>query len=69
MEIGGITIVHRGGVVDQSYLEATGASLTLGDLITVSPDVVETMLSAALSMGTELIRQVAMRPNPQLNRT
>jgi hypothetical protein len=52
-------IVHKGGVVDQAYLEATGAGLALGDLITVSPGEVETMLSAALCMGTELIRQVA----------
>jgi hypothetical protein len=52
-------IVHKGGVVDQAYLEATGASLALGDLITVSPGEVETMLSGALCMGTELIRQVA----------
>lgn len=52
-------IVHKGGVVDQAYLEATGASLALGDVITVSPDEVESMLEAALVMGTELIRQVA----------
>lgn len=52
-------IVHRGGVVDQAYLEATGANLALGDVLTVSPDEVETMLEAALDMGTELIRQVA----------
>ena len=52
-------IVHKGGVVDQAYLDATGARLILGDLITVSPDEVEIMLNAALCMGTELIRQVA----------
>jgi hypothetical protein len=52
-------IVHKGGVVDQPYLAATGANLTLGDSLTVGPDEVEAKLEAALCMGTELIRQVA----------
>jgi hypothetical protein len=52
-------IVHRGGVVDQAYLEVTGAGLSIGDILTVSPAIIETMLDAALRMGTELIREVA----------
>lgn len=52
-------IVHKSGVVDHAYLEATGSSLKIGDLILVSPDEVETKLNASLRIGTALISQVA----------
>lgn len=52
-------IVHKRGIVDQAYLDATGDTLTLGSQLWVTPSDVEDTLDAALTMGTELIRQVA----------
>jgi hypothetical protein len=52
-------IVHRRGVVDQQYLDATGDGLAIGDDLWVEPSDVEDLLETTLNVGTELVRQVA----------
>jgi len=52
-------IVHKRGVVDQAYLEATGDNLAVGDDLWVAPAEVEDLLETALKAGGEIVRQVA----------
>jgi hypothetical protein len=52
-------IVHRRGVVDREYLEATGTALSLGDDLWVTPDEVEAYIEATQTAGRELLREVA----------
>ena len=47
-------IVHRRGVVDQAYLDATGETFTIGTHLTVTPDDFEKALSVVVSAGTAL---------------
>jgi hypothetical protein len=52
-------IVHRRGIVDDAYLQATGASLRLGETLWITPSEVEESIEIALALGTELLSQVA----------
>jgi hypothetical protein len=52
-------IVHKRGVVDQAYLDATGDNLAVGDDLWVAPSEVEDLLETALTAGGEIVRQVA----------
>lgn len=52
-------IVHRRGVVDREYLDATGHALLLGDDLWVTPDEVEAYIEATQTAGRELLREVA----------
>lgn len=51
-------IVHRRGIVDQEYREATGHDLSLGESLWVTPAEVEDAIDASLSLGKALIREV-----------
>lgn len=52
-------IVHKRGVVDQQYLQATGETRAIGEDIWVAPNDVEEILEVTLAIGTEIVRQVA----------
>ncbi|MFZ2406528.1 MAG: hypothetical protein WAW41_15450 [Methylobacter sp.] len=52
-------IVHKRGIVDQQYLDATGDKLAIGDILWVAPREVEDLLETTLKIGTEVVRQVA----------
>lgn len=52
-------IVHRRGIVDQEYREATGHDASLGESLWFSPAEVEDAMDASLSLGKALIREVA----------
>ena len=52
-------IVHKRGIVDQQYLDATGDKLVVGDTIWVEPGEVEDLLETTLKVGLEIVRQVA----------
>jgi hypothetical protein len=52
-------IVHRRGVVDREYLDATGHALSLGDDLWVTPDEVEAYVEVTQAAGRELLREVA----------
>jgi hypothetical protein len=49
-------IVHRRGVVDQAYIDATGAAHAVGNHLVVSPEDFEAALGVVISSGTELTR-------------
>ena len=48
-------IVHRRGVIDSRYLEATGEQLPIGSRLSVSPSQLESQLEAVVSTGTALL--------------
>jgi hypothetical protein len=48
-------IVHRRGVIDFRYLEATGEQLPTGSRLSVSPSQLESQLAAVVSAGTALL--------------
>lgn len=52
-------IVHKRGVVDQQYLQATGETRAIGEDIWVTPNEVEEVLEVTLAIGAEIVRQVA----------
>lgn len=52
-------IVHRRGIVDEAYIEATGTSLKVGDVLWSAPAEVEEAIEAAMTLGAELLEQVA----------
>jgi hypothetical protein len=51
-------IVHRRGVIDQDYLDATGETLEIGTRLVVTPLAFETALSVVVSAGTEVARSL-----------
>ena len=51
-------IVHRRCVVDQSFIEATGTPLSVGELLWVSPADVEEALDSVLLLGKALVGEV-----------
>jgi hypothetical protein len=51
-------IVHRRGVMDQDYLDATGESLAIGTRLVVSPRAFETSLGVVVSAGTAVARSL-----------
>jgi hypothetical protein len=55
-------IVHRRGVIDQSYLGATGEPFAIGTRLVVSPGAFETALSVVVSSGTAVARCLAPDP-------
>ena len=52
-------IVHQRGVVDKAYIQATGSSLQIGEVLWVSPAEVEAAIEVATALGAELLAQVA----------
>ncbi|MDO9064089.1 MAG: hypothetical protein Q7U25_02630 [Sulfuricella sp.] len=52
-------IVHKRGIVDLQYQDATGDNLAIGDDLWVAPREVEDLLETTLKVGTEVVRQVA----------
>ncbi len=62
-------IVHRRGIVDEEYLRKTGAKLSVGDQLIVSPTEFEELLLHALSIGSEFLAGLAslVFPNPSIN--
>jgi hypothetical protein len=52
-------IVHRRGVADEAYIDATGSSLQIGDPLWVAPAEVEDAIEAAMALGAELLAQIA----------
>jgi hypothetical protein len=62
-------IVHRRGIVDEEYLRKTGAKLSVGDQLIVSPTEFEELLLHALSIGSEFLAGLAslVLPNPSIN--
>ena len=52
-------IVHRRGIVDEEYLRKTGAKLSVGDQLIVSPTEFEELLLHALSIGSEFLAGLA----------
>ncbi len=57
-------IVHRRGIVDEEYLRKTGAKLSVGDQLTVSPTEFEELLLHALSIGSEFLAGLASLVSP-----
>ncbi|NOT19474.1 MAG: hypothetical protein HOP24_04250 [Sideroxydans sp.] len=62
-------IVHRRGIVDEEYLRKTGAKLSVGDQLVVSPDAFEELLLHALSIGSEFLAGLVslVMSNPSIN--
>lgn len=57
-------IVHRRGIVDEEYLRKTGAKLSVGDQLIVSPNEFEELLRHALSIGSEFLAGLALLVMP-----
>jgi hypothetical protein len=53
-------IVHRRGVVDESYLDATGKADAVGAALIVTPQVFKCALKVVVAGATALVRSVAM---------
>lgn len=53
-------IVHKRGVVDQQFIDATGEIIAVGETLAVEPDEVEATLEIILEIGTQIIRHVAI---------
>lgn len=51
-------IVHRRGIVDKAFIEATGTTLSVGETLWVSPSEVEGAVEAALALGTQIMSEV-----------
>ena len=51
-------IVHRRGIADKAYLDATGSGLKIGETLWVSPSEVEDAIEAVLVLGSKLLAQV-----------
>lgn len=47
-------LVHRRGVIDKRYLEATGSSMALGETIKISPSDLEALFKLVVNAATEL---------------
>lgn len=62
-------IVHRRGIVDEEYLRKTGAKLSVGDQLIVSPIEFEELLLDALSIGSEFLTGLTslVLPTPSIN--
>ena len=54
-------VVHRRGVIDQDYLNSTGAKVGLGDRLTVAPSDLEDHLSIICEAGTTLLQAIPTR--------
>ncbi|WP_138511935.1 hypothetical protein [Rhodoferax bucti] len=52
-------IVHRRGLVDREYLEATGHAVAMGDDLWVTPAEVESYIEATQAAGMALLQEVA----------
>lgn len=52
-------VVHRRGVVDQAYIDATGETVAIGTRLVVSPRAFEAALSVVVSAGTAVARSLA----------
>lgn len=52
-------IAHRRGIVDEDYIKNTGAKLSVGEHLYVSPEEFEENASKALSIGKELLKCAA----------
>jgi hypothetical protein len=52
-------VVHRRGIIDQAYLDATGETLTIGTRLVVGPRAFETALSVVGSAGTAVAHSLA----------
>jgi hypothetical protein len=48
-------IVHRRGIVDAKYVESTGASAVLGELIEINPDNLESYMEKVVSTGQSIL--------------
>lgn len=57
-------IVHRRGIVDATYVEATGTSLKVGEVLWATPGEVEEAIEAAMALGAELLGEVATAASP-----
>lgn len=53
-------VVHRRGMIDQAYLDATGETITIGTRLVVTPRDFEGALSVVVSAGTALARSLAV---------
>jgi hypothetical protein len=58
-------IVHRRGVIDQAYLQATGENGAIGTQLTVTPDDFEKALSVVIAAGTALAHTLPMQEPAQ----
>lgn len=52
-------IVHRRGVVDQHYIEKTGATLPTGTHMWVTPAEIEDFFGAVVAAGEEIVGEIA----------
>lgn len=52
-------IVHRRGVVDRTYLDLTGETLSVGSRLAVNPDAFETALAVVIASGTATAQALA----------